>query len=131
MTGVPSMTSYTRPRPTRRRVVALASLAGLAAVLLALPPVASAQTPITLDGTSGSESISTTYTLSGNTTFNLGFFAEYLIIGGGGGGAGRDVGGGGGAGGYRSSVIGEFSGGNSSAEPRLNLLTATGNANKT
>ena len=39
---------------------------------------------VTLDGTSGSNSISTAYTLSGNTTFDLGFFVDYLIVGGGG-----------------------------------------------
>jgi fibronectin-binding autotransporter adhesin len=46
----------------------------------------SAQTTVTLDGTSGTESISTAYTLSGDTTFDLGFFADYLVVGGGGGG---------------------------------------------
>ena len=49
--------------------------------------------------------------------------AEYLVVGGGGGGAGRDIGGGGGAGGYRSSVLGELSGGNSSAETPLSVFT--------
>jgi autotransporter-associated beta strand protein len=95
------------------------------------PSLLHAQTTITLDGTSGSNSISTDYTLSDNTTIDLGFFAEYLLVGGGGGGAGRDVGGGGGAGGYRSSVIGELSGGNSGAEARLNLVTAPGNPTQT
>jgi hypothetical protein len=61
------------------------------------------QTTITLDGTSGSGSISTDYTLSDNTTVNLGFFAEYLLVGGGGGGGAgfwiRASGGGGGGGG--------------------------------
>ena len=46
---------------------------------------------------------------------------EYLVIGGGGGGGSYVGGGGGGAGGYRSSVVGELSGGNSSAESTLSL----------
>jgi len=53
---------------------------------------------------------------------------EYLVIAGGGGGGGHsangyynDGGGGGGAGGYRNSVSGETSGGNSSAETALSL----------
>ena len=54
-------------------------------------------------------------------TYN--FDVEYLVIAGG-GGAGSNAGGGG-AGGYRSSVIGELSGGGNSAEPVIN--TATGN----
>ena len=47
---------------------------------------ARAQTTVTLDATSGSNSISTSYTLSGDTTFDLEFVTEYLIVGGGGGG---------------------------------------------
>jgi hypothetical protein len=49
---------------------------------------------------------------------------EYLVIGGGGGG-GRSAwgGGGGGAGGYRCSVVGEKSGGNTDAEDRTNLTS--------
>lgn len=46
---------------------------------------------------------------------------EYLVVAGGGGGGG----GGGGAGGYRSSVVGELSGGNSTAESRLSLTSGT------
>jgi hypothetical protein len=46
---------------------------------------------------------------------------EYLVIGGGGAGAA----GGGGAGGYRSSVIGELSGGGAAAEARLSLTANT------
>ena len=49
---------------------------------------------------------------------------EYLVIGGG-GGAGGNGAGGGGAGGYRSSVIGETSGRNSSAEQILDLISGT------
>jgi hypothetical protein len=78
-----------------------ASLA-LAAALVAgahvvAPRPLHGQTTITLDGTSGSETISTNYTLSDSTTIDLGFFVEYLIVGGGGGGA-RNKGGGGGGG---------------------------------
>lgn len=47
---------------------------------------------------------------------------QYLVVGGGGGGGGR-VGAGGGGGGYRSSVVGELSGGNSTAEIPLSLAT--------
>ena len=50
---------------------------------------------------------------------------EYLVIGGGGGGGSQMwYGGGGGAGGYRNSVAGELSGGNSSAESPTNLTVA-------
>lgn len=48
---------------------------------------------------------------------------EYLVVAGGGGGGGGTSGGGGG-GGYRSSVVGEFSGGNSPAESLLSLTAA-------
>jgi len=50
---------------------------------------------------------------------------QYLVIGGGGGGS-TGVGGGGGAGGYRCSVMGELSGGNSVAEPLTNLTSGVG-----
>lgn len=50
---------------------------------------------------------------------------EYLVIGGGGGGGFRYYGGGGGAGGYRSSVVGELSGGGAPAEPKLVLEVGT------
>jgi hypothetical protein len=52
---------------------------------------------------------------------------EYLVVAGGGGGGNNSGGnnGGGGAGGYRSSVIGELSGANSSAESRLSLTANT------
>jgi hypothetical protein len=42
---------------------------------------------LTLDGTSGATSISTSYMLTGDTTVGLGFYAVYLIVGGGGAGA--------------------------------------------
>lgn len=49
---------------------------------------------------------------------------EYLVIAGGGGG-GINAGAGAGAGGYRSSVVGELSGGGASAESRLTLSANT------
>jgi len=60
---------------------------------------ASGQTAETIDGTSGSNSISTVTTTGSGLTLNLGFFADYLIIGGGGGGGGTPVLGGAGGGG--------------------------------
>jgi hypothetical protein len=57
--------------------------------------------------------------LVGNSAFGL-FLAEYLVIAGG-GNSHHQHGGGGGAGGYRSSVLGELSGGNSLPEQRLSL----------
>lgn len=50
--------------------------------------------------------------------------AEYLVIAGGGAG-GVNQGAGGGAGGYRSSVVGEPSGGGASAESRVNFTNGT------
>ncbi len=63
------MTTFT-PAPGRLPPLA-------AALALLLPsPAARGQTAVTLDGTSGSNAISTTYTLSGDTTFDLGFFVD-------------------------------------------------------
>jgi len=81
----------------------------LAATLLAAT-VAVAQTTETLDGTSGSNSISTVTTTGSGLTLNLGFFADYLIVGGGGGGGGTPslgAGGGGGGGQVLKYVTGE------------------------
>lgn len=51
---------------------------------------------------------------------------QYLVIaGGGGGGSNNTAGGGGGAGGYRSSMIGELSGANSSPESTLSFASGT------
>jgi len=69
-----------------------------------------------------------TFTSSDNFTVLSGSKqVEYLVVAGGGGGAGHrgisgQSGGGGGAGGYRCSVVGESSGGGSSAEAQLTLL---------
>ena len=65
----------------------------------------SAQINLTLDGTSGSNAINTSYSTNGGLSFSLGFFADYLVVGGGGGGGGSGTdssawgSGGGGAGG--------------------------------
>lgn len=61
---------------------------------------------------------------SGSFTPFVDMDVEYLVVAGGGGG-GSLRGGGGGAGGYRSSVVGELSGGNSSAESKLSLTAST------
>jgi hypothetical protein len=47
---------------------------------------AQAQTTATLDGTSGNNTISTSYSTNGNLTLGMGFYVDYLIVGGGGGG---------------------------------------------
>jgi len=60
-------------------------VAVLAGASFISPSLLHAQITITLDGTSGSNSISTDYTLPDNSTVDLGFFAEYLLVGGGGG----------------------------------------------
>jgi len=73
-----------------------------------------------------------TFTSSGTFEVTSGGEVEYLVVAGGGGGRGggdnvaTDRGGAaGGAGGYRSSVVGENSGGGYPAEPKLNLLPGT------
>lgn len=68
-----------------------------------------AQTSVTLDGTSGSNTLNTTRSTEGGLSLGLGFFAEYLIVGGGGGGGGGGyidiVGSGGGGGGGEAGVV--------------------------
>jgi len=68
------------------------------------------------------------FTTVGTSTFEVEFGGEveYLVVGGGGGG-GSGTAGGGGAGGYRSSVSGELSGGNSQAESPLQAQAKTYN----
>ncbi len=74
-------------------------------VILGFAAVASAQTSVVLDGTSGSNVLTNNYSTSGGLVLGQGFFADYLVIGGGGGGGGSGDdgtafgGGGGGAGG--------------------------------
>ncbi|MFH1201092.1 MAG: hypothetical protein V1484_02060, partial [bacterium] len=70
----------------------------------------------------------TIHTFTSSDTFSVtgSGDVEYLVIAGGGGGGGQyswSGGGSGGAGGYRSSVVGENSGHNSSAEPKLAVTT--------
>jgi hypothetical protein len=72
--------------------------------------------------TSGGYTIHT-FNTSGTFVANRNLDVEYLVVAGGGGG-GR-YGGGGGAGGYRSSVPGELSGGNSASESKITLLGST------
>jgi hypothetical protein len=69
------------------------------------------------------------FTTVGNTNFVVSDagkegLVEYLIIGGGGGG-GSNFGSGGGAGGYRTNVLGEFSGRMSKTEPPLSVTAQT------
>ena len=65
-------------------------------------PLAHAQPTTWLNATSGTATISTNYATTGGLTLNMGFYADYLIVGGGGGGGGgvygSHNGGGGGAG---------------------------------
>lgn len=68
----------------------------LASVFAGAP--AFAQTTATLNATSGSNVISTSYSTTGGLTLELGFALDALVVGGGGGGGAR-FGGGGGAGG--------------------------------
>ena len=66
-----------------------------------------------------------TFTASGTFTPTTNLTdVEYLVVAGGGSG-GCGAGGGGGAGGYRSSVVGQLSGANSTAESRLSLTSGT------
>lgn len=74
--------------------------------------------------TSGGYTIHT-FTGSGTFTANRNLDVEYLVVGGGGGGGNYVASGGGGAGGYRCSVVGESSGGNTSAEPTLTVSSGT------
>ena len=63
-----------------------------------------AQNNVTINGTSGTNSTSTSYSTDGGLNLSLGFFADYLVVGGGGGGGGANSSargaGGGGAGGF-------------------------------
>ena len=75
----------------------------LLASMMLLARSASAQTVLTLDGTSGSMTTSSDYSTTGGLDLSLGFFVNYLVVGGGGGNGGGVVnsaypgGGGGGA----------------------------------
>jgi autotransporter-associated beta strand protein len=71
---------------------------------LAMTCPLNAQTTVTLNGTSGSNTISDSYSTDGGLNLRLGLAVEYLIVGGGGSGV-DGYGGGGGAGGFRTGSI--------------------------
>lgn len=77
---------------------------------------------ITVSSTSGIWSLSDHQQERGAFNWSgIAIVVESLVIaGGGGGGAGYNSNGGGGGGGYRSSVVGELSGGGANAEPTFN-----------
>lgn len=81
---------------------------------------APAATPFTTGSYTG-------FTITASTTMTVASGSksvEYLVIAGGGGGGtgdGGNFGGGGGAGGYRTSVVGQTSGGNTPAEPTVTV----------
>jgi len=70
--------------------------------------------------TSGGYTIHT-FNTSGTFVANRNLNAEYIVVAGGGGGGRSYYGAGGGAGGYRSSVIGEMSGGGATSESLISL----------
>lgn len=65
-----------------------------------------AQSTVTIDGTSGTNTSSANYSTTGGLTLGLGFYIDVLVVGGGGGGGSR-FGGGGGAGGviYQQNLL--------------------------
>jgi len=66
---------------------------------LSLASIGMAQTSVTLDGTSGSQTFNVARSTDGGLSLGLGLELEYLLIGGGGGGGGAtgsNAGGGGG-----------------------------------
>ena len=70
-------------------------------IFLGLASLGYAQTTVTLDGTSGSQTFNVARSTNGGLSLGLGFEVEYLLIGGGGGGGGIGLGsnaGGGGGG---------------------------------
>jgi hypothetical protein len=81
---------------------------------------------VTTDGTYWYHTFNTSGVFSPVTNLSN---VDYLVVAGGGAGGanfqGNTPGGGGGAGGYRCSVTGETSGGNSSPESKLNLILGT------
>jgi hypothetical protein len=89
---------------SRSRFSSIKTLAAVvAAIIFVWTGSGRAQTSVTLDGTSGSNTISTSYTTTGGLTLGMGFFVDYLIVGGGGGGGGH-IGGGGGGGAVQTNV---------------------------
>ena len=78
-----------------------------------------------VNGTNGIQYRVHSFTTVGSSSFNVSDAGtdgrvDYLVVAGGGGG-GKNAGAGGGAGGYRSNVLGELSGGNSSPEPSYSV----------
>jgi autotransporter-associated beta strand protein len=93
-----------KPMKSRSRFCSIKTLAAVvAAMIFVWTGSGRAQTSVTLDGTSGSNTISTSYTTTGGLTLGMGFFVDYLIVGGGGGGGGH-IGGGGGGGAVQTNV---------------------------
>lgn len=94
-----------KPNPTNFPPFTSTKLRNSTLALISLSSLTHAQTTVTLDGASGSQSYSVARTTNGGLTIGLGLEVEYLIVAGGGGGAGSANdstawgGGGGGAGG--------------------------------
>ncbi len=80
------------------------SLPLCAALLFGFSADHSSAQPLVLDGTSGTNVITAGFDTTGGLTVELGFFADYLVVGGGGGG-GADNAGGGGAGGMLTNSV--------------------------
>ena len=74
-------------------------------IFLGLASLSYAQTTVTLDGTSGSQTFNVARSTTGGLSLGLGFEVEYLLIGGGGGGGGVGVGGGNAGGGGGGQVL--------------------------
>jgi len=75
------------------------TIASAAFLALGLTQVSRAQSNVVIDGTSGNNSVGTSYSVGSGLNLSLGFFADYLVVGGGGGGGGALGGSGGGGGG--------------------------------
>jgi hypothetical protein len=93
-----------KPNPTNFPPFTSTKLRNSTLALISLSSLTHAQTTVTLDGASGSQSYSVARTTDGGLTIGLGFQVEYLVVAGGGGGGGADGdydgAGGGGAGGF-------------------------------
>jgi hypothetical protein len=79
----------------------------LAFLVVTAATAAVAQSTVTLDATSGTNTITKSYSTTGGLTLDMAFFADYLVLAGGGGGSGDSstaYGGGGGAGGLLSGT---------------------------
>jgi hypothetical protein len=101
-----------KPNPTNFPPFTSTKLRNSTLALISLSSLTHAQTTVTLDGASGSQSYSVARTTNGGLTIGLGLEVEYLIVAGGGGGAGSandstawGGGGGGGGGGGAGGVL--------------------------